>query len=78
MSKTNQRNQANNSSLFQIVKSLFKGKSATAPVQVSQPFSYPKSSNCVTIDVNSLSPQARMAYDQLFDSIFSNVQSSKA
>lgn len=78
MSKTITRNQANNSSLFQFVKSLFQGKPATAPVQVQQPFSYPKSSNCVTIDVNTLSPQARMAYDQLFDSLFSNVQSSKA
>ena len=76
MQNNPKRNQANNSSLFQTIKSLFQGK----PVNTEPVYTHPTYLNrnkCTTINVNDLSPQARQSFDQLFDSLFSNVQSSK-
>ena len=70
------RNQAKYSSLFQFVKSLFQGK----PVNTKPVYTHPTYLNrnkCVTINVNDLSAQAKQSYDALFDSLFSNVQTSK-
>lgn len=76
MSKNNSRNQAKYSSLFQSIKSLFQGKQATESPVYTHP-TYLNRNKCTTINVNDLSPQARQSFDQLFDSVFSNVQLSK-
>lgn len=69
-------NQANNSSLFQFVKSLFQGK----PVAASPVYTHPTYLNrkkCVTINVNELSEESRQSFDALFASVFSNPNLNK-
>lgn len=74
MQNHQKRNQANYSSLFQKIKSLFQGKPAT-PVYTHP--TYLNRDKCITIDVNDLSPEAKKAFDQLFSSVFANVQPLK-
>lgn len=76
MPKSSSRNQAKYSSLFQFVKSLFQGKNQNSQPVYTHP-TYLKQNKCITINVNNLSPTAKKAYDQLFDSLFDNVQTLK-
>jgi hypothetical protein len=71
MQKSYSRNQAKYSSLFQFVKSLFQGKPASSATHTHYHY------KPVTIRMADLSPEARVSFDQLFNSVFSNVQSSK-
>lgn len=76
MSKHEKRNQAKYSSLFQMIKSLFQGKPQTEKPVYTHP-TYLQQQKSISISVNDLSPQSRQSFDQLFDSLFTNVQSSK-
>ena len=71
----NNRNGAttNKSSLVQKIKSFFQGKPNNGPVHYHTHYHHaPK-----TIRMSDLSAESRQSFDQLFDNVFANLQSSK-
>lgn len=73
------RNQAQKSSLFQFVKSLFQGKPAQVYRRDTQTIylTQQDTKKCVTINLNELSAEARSGYDALLANLFSSNHFSK-
>ena len=78
MQNNQNRSKVNNSSLFQFIKSLFQG----TPAEVH--YHYAPTVNTTTtttthkvVRMSDLSAESKQSFDALFDSLFSNVQTSK-
>jgi hypothetical protein len=71
------KNEQTITKLIKVIVSFFQGKPVKAAPVYTHP-TYLQQQKRKTINVNELSPEARQHFDQLFDSIFSNVQYSKS